>query len=103
VKDRIGNVLAAGDKVLVELPVSSIIGFVAELQEPGKVALRAPDRVPHGYVTPGRVLVSCVVALPVDGEFGAVAQLVKVYDAAKEGTQEPFDASKTMYPSRREN
>jgi hypothetical protein len=95
-KDRIGNVLAAGDKVLVELPVSSIIGFVADLQEPGLVAVRpgtAGSRM--GSLagmpvnsTPGRVLVSCVVALPVDGEFGAVAQLVKVYDAAKEATQE---------------
>jgi hypothetical protein len=100
VKDRIGNVLAAGDKVMVELPVSSIIGFIADLAEPGLVAVR---RGTAANMTPGRVLVSCVVALPVDGEFGAVAQLVKVYDAAKEGTQEPFDASKTVYPSRREN
>jgi hypothetical protein len=100
VKDRIGNVLAAGDKVLVELPVSSIVGFIADLAEPGLVAVR---RGTAANMTPGRVLVSCVVALPVDGEFGAVAQLVKVYDVAKEGTQEPFDASKTVYPSRREN
>ena len=39
-QDRIGNKLAHGDKVLVELPTSSIVGFVAELVEPGLVALR---------------------------------------------------------------
>jgi hypothetical protein len=99
-KDRIGNVLGMGDKVLVELPTSSIVGFIADLAEPGLVAVR---RGSAANLTPGRVLVSCVVALPVDGEFGAVPQLVKVYDAAKEGTQEPFDPSKTEYPSKRSN
>jgi hypothetical protein len=84
-KDRIGNVLGMGDKVLIELPTSSIVGFIADLAEPGLVAVR---RGTAANLTPGRVLVSCVVALPVDGEFGAVPQLVKVYDAAKEGTQE---------------
>ncbi len=85
-KDRIGNVLANGDKVLVELPTSSIVGFIADLQEPGLVAVR---RGTAASGTPGRVLVSCVIALPVDGDVRAVGQLVKVYDAAKEGTQEP--------------
>jgi hypothetical protein len=85
-KDRIGNVLAYGDKVLVELPTSSIVGFIAEVKEPGLVAVR---RGTAANMTPGRILVSCVVALPVDGELNAVGQLVKVYDAAKEGTQEP--------------
>jgi hypothetical protein len=87
-KDRIGNTLAMGDKVMVELPTSSIIGFVADLQEPGLVAVR---RGSAANMTPGRVLVSCVVALPVDGEFGAVAQVVKVYDAAKKDAQEAPD------------
>jgi hypothetical protein len=85
-KDRIGNVLANGDKVLVELPTSSIVGFIADLAEPGLVAVR---RGTAANMTPGRVLVSCVIALPVDGELGAVGQLVKVHDASKEGTQGP--------------
>ena len=49
-KDRIGNKLALQDKVLVELPTSSIVGFISDLQEPGIVALR------HGVgagMTPG--------------------------------------------------
>ena len=81
-KDRINNVLAAGDKVLVELPVSSIIGFVAKLEEPGLVGRLA------GSVTPGRIFVSCVIALPVDGELNAAPQLVKVYDSDKTAIQD---------------
>lgn len=82
-KDRIGNKLALSDKVLVELPTSSIVGFIADLQEPGLVLRRNQE-------TPGRLLVSCVIAIPVDAAQNAVGQLVKVYDAAKaEGTQGP--------------
>lgn len=99
-KDRIGNVLANGDKVLVELPTSSIVGFIADLAEPGLVAVR---RGTAANMTPGRVLVSCVIALPVDGEVGAVPQLVKVYDAAKEGTQEPSQGFEGRQGSSREN
>ena len=84
-KDRIGNKLAVSDKVLVELPTSSIVGFIADLQEPGLVAVR---RGTAANMTPGRILVSCVIAVPVDGEQNAVGQLVKVYDAAREGIQE---------------
>ena len=93
-KDRIGNVLAKNDKVLVELPTSSIVGFIADLQEPGLVAVR---RGTAANLTPGRILVSCVVALPVDGDLNAVGQLVKVYDADKsvrEGTGTPPEGSK---------
>lgn len=79
-KDRIGNKLAVGDKLTVMLPEAQIFGFVAELKEPGLVA-----GVKRGGVeqTPGRVLVSCVIALPVDYETGMVLQVVKVYDADK--------------------
>lgn len=76
-KDRIGNKLAVKDKVLVELPTSSIIGFIAEAVEPGLVAVR---RGTAAAGTPGRLLVSVVFALPVDPETGSVAQVVKVYD-----------------------
>jgi len=93
-KDRIGNKLAAGDKVMVELPTSSIIGFVASLQEAGLVAIRGKS---GAETKPGHVMVSCVFPLPVDPQYDAVAQLVKVYDAAKAqgpslvtpGTSEP--------------
>jgi hypothetical protein len=90
-KDRIGNKLALGDKVAVQLPESAIFGFIAELKETGMVA-----RVRGGGadVAPGHVLVSCVIALPVDQRMDAVAQVVKVYNAdaeaqAAQGTSEP--------------
>lgn len=80
-KDRIGNVLTKGDKVMVVLPESQIFGFVAEAMEPGLIT---GMRGPRGTeVTPGRVLVSCVIALPVDPNMGIVPQVVRVYDADK--------------------
>jgi hypothetical protein len=92
-KDRIGNKLAVGDKVLVQLPESAIIGFVANVHDTGLVA-----RVRGGGAdtAPGHVLVTCVVQLPVDALMDAVAQVVKVYDAAKpsEPSQGTSDASK---------
>lgn len=78
-KDRIGNTLSRGDKLVVALPEASIFGFVAELKEPGLIGGVRRGGVEH---TPGRVLVSCVIALPVD-ENGNVLQVVKVYDADK--------------------
>jgi hypothetical protein len=78
-KDRIGNVLAQYDKVLVELPTSSIVGYIAELKEPGLLAVRGQKAAG----TDGRVLVSCVIALPVDSAANAAPQLLKVYDPAK--------------------
>lgn len=97
-KDRIGNKLAAGDKVLVELPTSSIVGFIAELVEPGLVSIR---RGTSAAATPGRVLVQLVIALPCEAEADAVPQLIKVYDAlrpsrasnAAQGTSEPSNAN----------
>jgi hypothetical protein len=90
-KDRIGNKLATGDKVLVQLPESAIMGFIAEVKETGLVA-----RVRGGGAdtAPGHVLVSCVIALPADTLMDAVAQCVKVYDPNKalepqKGTSEP--------------
>jgi hypothetical protein len=78
-----------GDKLLVELPMASVVGFIAELVEPGLVAVR---RGQAADTTPGRILVSCVIALPVDAEYGAVPQVVKVYDAAKEGALEALES-----------
>lgn len=93
-KDRIGNKLAPGDRVLVSLPESAIMGYVAEVKETGLVA-----RVRGGGAdtAPGHVLVSCVIALPVDSLMDAVAQVVKVCDPSKpvtasdpsKGTSEP--------------
>ena len=90
-KDRIGNKLAVGDKVAVHLPEPLLIGFIGEVKETGMVA-----RVRGGGadVAPGHVLVSCVIALPVDSSADAVVQIVKVYDSAKAsdpipGTSEP--------------
>lgn len=90
-KDRIGNTLAVSDKVLVELPTSSIVGFIAELQEPGLVAVR---RGTAANMTPGRVLVTCVIALPVDGEQSAVGQLVKVHDAERDRLKDASQGEK---------
>jgi hypothetical protein len=81
VKDRIGNKLEAGDKVLVSLTEAQIFGFVSQMDEPGLLAVGGSRGTKS---TPGRVLVSCVVALPVDEQYGMVAGLVKVYDAMRD-------------------
>jgi len=77
VKDRIGNGLAKGDKLLIALPESQIFGFLAEIRE-GHII----QGVSRGgaSTTPGAVLVTCVIALPIDPQAGQVAQCVKVYD-----------------------
>lgn len=80
-KDRIGNTLATGDKVIVVLPESQIFGFVSQVEEVGLIAGVGPR--------PGRILVSCVLALPVDPEMGMSPQLVKVYDADRHDGQQP--------------
>jgi hypothetical protein len=92
VKDRVGNVLTKGDKILVALPESQIFGFLAEIKE---------GQVIHGVrrggveAMPGAVLVSCVIALPIDPAAGQVAQCVKVYDPDKH--EEP--ESKLVQPN----
>lgn len=79
-KDRIGNGLAVGQKVVVALPEASIFGFVAQIEDGGLITgLKRGGSERR----PGRVLVSCVVALPVEPESGAVAQIVRVYDPDK--------------------
>jgi hypothetical protein len=78
VKDRIGNKLGKGDKLAVQLPEAQIFGFIADLAEGTLVSGLKRGGVER---TPGRVLVSCVIALPVDPETGTVMQCVKVYDA----------------------
>lgn len=77
-KDRIGNVLAEGDRVLITLPESSTFGFVAKLEEGGLYAIK-------GGTTqqPGSILVSCVIAIPVDPMMGQTPHLVKVWDPDK--------------------
>lgn len=79
-KDRIGNNLAVGQKVVVSLPESQIFGFVAQVEEGGLIT---GIRRGGAEKRMGRILVSCVIALPVDPEVDAVAQLVRVYDADK--------------------
>lgn len=77
-KDRINNRLAVGDKVVVALPEPQIFGFVSKIEEGGLVtgvrAGGAQKRV-------GRVLISAVIAIPVDPELDLAVQLVKVYDS----------------------
>lgn len=97
-KDRIDNPLAVGDKVLVDLPSANIIGFVSQIQEPGVLAVR---RGQSAAATPGRVLISCVIALPVDAEFGIVPQIVKVHNSAHKGPLEALPESNgTLEPSK---
>lgn len=81
-KDRIGNKLENGNKVLVVLPEAQIFGFIAQIEEGGVIT---GVRGAHGGMEkrPGRVLVSCVIALPIDPGSEAVAQLVRVYDPEK--------------------
>lgn len=77
-KDRIGNVLGEGDRVLVTMPESSIFGFVAKVEDGGLYAVKGGTSQ-----QPGRILVSCVIAIPVDPVMGQTAQLVKVWDPDK--------------------
>lgn len=79
-KDRIGNKLALGDRVLVDLPSANITGFIGELKECGLVALR---RGTAAGASPGHILVSVVFSLPVDCDADAVPQVIKVYDPDK--------------------
>lgn len=74
-KDRIGNELAKGKRVLVQLPESSVFGYIAELEESSMVALRERK--------PGRVIVNVVLALPADDVFNQVASCVVVEDPNK--------------------
>jgi len=79
-KDRIGNMIGVQDKVVVALPEAQIFGYIAGVEEGGLIAgIKAREMVRQ----PGRVLVSCVIALPADYETGMVLQLVKVYDPDK--------------------
>jgi hypothetical protein len=85
-KDRIGNVLGKGDRVLVVLPEAQIFGFVASVEEGGIIT--GVRNVRGGVAQqPGRILISCVVAIPVDQESGMVAQLVRVVDPDKHGPE----------------
>ena len=85
-KDRIGNVLEMGQKVVVSLPEAQIFGFVAQLEQGGLIT---GIRAGGASKRMGRVLVSCVIALPCDPEEDAVAQWVRVYDPDKhEGSGE---------------
>jgi hypothetical protein len=88
-KDRIGNKLAMGQKVVVALPEAQIFGFVAQIEEGSLITgLRRGGVERRG----GRILVSCVIALPVDSESEIVAQLVRVHDPDKhDGEEEPKD------------
>jgi hypothetical protein len=90
-KDRIGNALKVGDKVMVALPEASIFGFVAQVEAGGLIT--GVRGIKGGMQEkPGRILVSCVIAIPVHPEQGQAAELVRVYDAEKhddEGGSEP--------------
>jgi hypothetical protein len=87
-KDRIGNKLAMGQKVVVALPEAQIFGFIAQIEETGLIT---GVRGARGGVAerPGRILVSCVIALPVDPGNDMVAQLVRVYDPDKHEEVKP--------------
>ena len=83
-KDRIGNELVVGDKVVLQLPEAAMLfGFVAEVK-PMSLIAKAPGS-PNG-VQPGHILVSCVIPFPCDAQHGMVAQVAKVYDPAAKGT-----------------
>jgi len=87
-RDRIGNKLVVGDKVLVALPEAQIFGFVAQVEQGGLIT---GVRGARGGVEQkqGRILVSCVIALPVDVDNDAVAQLVRVVDPDKHEAEKP--------------
>jgi len=85
VKDRLGNVMGKGDRLCIALPEAQIFGFVAEVKEQGVIrGVRGAAET-----MPGHVLVSCVIALPVDPNSGQIPQCVKVYDPEKHDEAAP--------------
>jgi len=89
-KDRLGNSLEKGDRLCIALPEAQIFGFVAEVKEQGVIrGVRG-----GAETTPGAVLVSCVIALPLDPKTGQIPQCVKVYDPEKRE-----DAAKIVQPN----
>ena len=87
-KDRIGNTLAKGDKVVLQLPDPMVFGYVAEVQEPNHLV-----RVTR----PGHILVTAVIALPAaEGTEDTILQVAKVVDPVtrSEASQGGVDASK---------
>jgi hypothetical protein len=85
-KDRIQNRLAVGDKVVVALPEAQIFGFVSQIDEGGLITgVRGRGGSEKRL---GRILVSAIIALPVDPEMGMAVQLVKVYDADQHAGEE---------------
>ena len=82
--DRLGNTLRVGDRVLCHLPEAAVIGFVSEAKETSVVAQLRGNGVASA---PGRILVACVLAFPVDADADAVAQVVKVHDPAADRAQ----------------
>jgi len=86
VKDRLGNMLGKGDRLCIALPEAQIFGFVAEVKEQGVIR---GVRGASAEMTPGHVLVSCVIALPVDPNSGQIPQCVKVYDPDKHDDAAP--------------
>lgn len=85
VKDRLGNALGKGDRLCIALPEAQIFGFVAEVKDQG--VIRGVRNTAD--MTPGHVLVSCVIALPVDPTSGQIPQCVKVYDPEKRDEAAP--------------
>jgi hypothetical protein len=85
-KDLIGNVLHVGDKVHVQLVNPQIFGFIAEVVEPPMIA-----RSNRAELRPGHVLVSCVIAIPIDPTLEGIPQIARVYDSAKEESREALD------------
>ena len=79
-KDRIGNRLEIGQKVCVALTEAQIFGFIGQIEEGGLITGLRQGGTEKRL---GRILVSCVVALPVDPEDGMAPQLVRVYDSDK--------------------
>lgn len=79
-RDRIGNELKVGQKVVVSLPEAQIFGFVAQVEGGGIITGLKRGGVEQ---RPGRILVSCVIALPVDPTNEVIPQLVRVYDPDK--------------------
>lgn len=79
-RDRIGNELKVGQKVVVQLPEAQIFGFVAQVEAGGIITGLKRGGEERRL---GRILVSCVIALPVDPQNEVIPQLVRVYDPDK--------------------
>lgn len=95
-KDLIANELAVGDKVQVHLQAANIVGFISAVNETSVLRVNKNQ-------TPGHIIVTCSVAIPVEPGTEVIPQVVKVYDAARDAQNQADKAMAAVSATGRSN